>query len=146
MLGETKVRPQRAMSVQELWLEGHSTFRAGKAPLLHEPRASKVVHESLLAQLWQRCLGPVQQVRVVTLRVCRGGACYRRDSLGCGVRRPWVPFPASGGAWGQVVQPDWREDGDISQNHKCTYPLTQQFHLCERGICARKFIVVYLFF
>ena len=34
------------------WLHGHSTPRAGKIPLVHEPWASEVVSESLLAQLW----------------------------------------------------------------------------------------------
>ena len=34
------------------WLHGHSTPRARKTPFVHEPWASEVVDESLLAQLW----------------------------------------------------------------------------------------------
>lgn len=34
--------------------------------------------------------------------------------------------------------------GDISQNHRYTHPLTQQFLLCKRDIRARRFIVVHL--
>ena len=66
----------------------------------------------------------------------------RGGSFGCGVRRPQIPFPASGGAWGQVVQPYWREvrrhlsKSQIYISFDPAIPLVQKGHTWKKVHCG----------